>query len=68
MSATPPAEAAGIRFTVEQASKHYGKVSALERVDLEFPAGSTTALIGSSGSGKSTALRLLLGLDRKSGV
>jgi len=64
MSAELPAEAAGIRFTIEQASKHYGKVSALERVDLEFAAGSTTALIGSSGSGKSTVLRLLLGLEQ----
>jgi len=64
MSAELPAEAAGIRFTVEQASKRYGKVSALERVDLEFAAGSTTALIGSSGSGKSTVLRLLLGLEQ----
>src|SRR5574337_295961 len=64
MSATRPVDAtAGIRFTIEQASKHYGQVVALERIDLEFAAGSTTALIGSSGSGKSTVLRLLLGLE-----
>ncbi len=64
MPAAPPAEAAtGIRFTVEQASKHYGQVAALDRIDLEFGAGCTTALIGSSGSGKSTILRLLLGLE-----
>ncbi len=64
MPATPPAEGrAGIQFTIEQASKHYGRVAALDRVDLEFAAGSTTALIGSSGSGKSTVLRLLLGLE-----
>ena len=64
MPATRPAEAAtGIRFTVEQASKHYGPVVALDRIDLEFAAGRTTALIGSSGSGKSTVLRLLLGLE-----
>lgn len=64
MSAEPPAESSGIRFTIEQAGKHYGKVPALKRIDLEFAAGSTTALIGSSGSGKSTVLRLLLGLER----
>ena len=54
---------AGIAFAVEQASKCYGKVVALDRLDLDFAAGSTTALIGSSGSGKSTVLRLLLGLE-----
>ncbi|MEO6925314.1 MAG: ATP-binding cassette domain-containing protein [Rhodanobacter sp.] len=64
MSAVLRAEAAGIRFAIEQAGKRYGEVHALERIDLEFAAGSTTVLIGSSGSGKSTVLRLLLGLER----
>jgi osmoprotectant transport system ATP-binding protein len=63
MSVEPPAEPAGIRFTLEQAGKRYGPITALDRIQLEFAAGSTTALIGSSGSGKSTVLRLLLGLD-----
>ena len=63
MPVISPAEVASIRFTIEQASKHYGQLAALDRVDLEFPAGTTTALIGSSGSGKSTVLRLLLGLE-----
>ncbi|MEO8810854.1 MAG: ATP-binding cassette domain-containing protein [Rhodanobacter sp.] len=67
MSAAPTADTAGIRFTLERAGKHYGKVTALEPLDLEFAAGSTTALIGSSGSGKSTVLRLLLGLDPPDG-
>jgi osmoprotectant transport system ATP-binding protein len=65
MSAPPGVETtAGIAFTVERASKRYGKIRALDRIDLDFAAGSTTALIGSSGSGKSTVLRLLLGLDQ----
>ncbi|MEO6800893.1 MAG: ATP-binding cassette domain-containing protein [Rhodanobacter sp.] len=63
MSVDQPAETTGIRFSIEQADKHYGPVAALERIHLEFAAGSTTALIGSSGSGKSTVLRLLLGLE-----
>jgi osmoprotectant transport system ATP-binding protein len=33
-------------------------------VSLDFPAGSVTALIGGSGSGKSSLLRMLIGLDR----
>ena len=50
-------------FAMEHASKRYGSVLALDDISLAFAAGSTTALIGSSGSGKSTVLRLLLGLE-----
>jgi osmoprotectant transport system ATP-binding protein len=50
-------------FAVEHASKRYGSVVALDDISIEFAAGSTTALIGSSGSGKSSVLRLLLGLE-----
>jgi osmoprotectant transport system ATP-binding protein len=53
----------GIAFALEQASKRYDKVAALDRTSVAFAAGTTTALIGSSGSGKSTVLRLLLGLE-----
>ncbi|HEY0199827.1 MAG TPA: ATP-binding cassette domain-containing protein [Rhodanobacter sp.] len=56
-------EIAGIAFAIDNASKRYGELVALDRLSLDFAAGSTTALIGSSGSGKSTVLRLLLGLD-----
>ena len=57
------AEARRFGFALERVSKRYGAVAALKHVDIDFAAGSTTALIGSSGSGKSTVLRLLLGLD-----
>ncbi|WP_266182604.1 ATP-binding cassette domain-containing protein [Dyella humicola] len=52
-----------VAFALERVSKRYGSVVALDEVTLSFAAGSTTALIGSSGAGKSTVLRLLLGLD-----
>ncbi|WP_037089052.1 ATP-binding cassette domain-containing protein, partial [Rhodanobacter sp. OR444] len=55
--------AGGIAFALVQAGKRYGRLQALEQVTLAFAAGTTTALIGSSGSGKSTVLRLLLGLE-----
>lgn len=50
-------------FAMEHVSKRFGTVRALDDVTLAFAVGSTTALIGSSGSGKSTVLRLLLGLE-----
>lgn len=52
-----------IAFALEGVSKCFGAVPALSNVSLAFAAGTTTALIGSSGSGKSTVLRLLLGLE-----
>ena len=44
-----------------------GHVSALQGVDAEFAAGAVTAVVGPSGSGKSSLLRLLAALDRPSG-
>lgn len=43
---------------LEGLSLGYGSAPVLERTDLEFPAGSFTALLGPSGCGKSTVLHL----------
>ena len=43
-------------------TKRFGAAVALDRLSIEVPAGSTHVLLGSSGSGKSTVLRLVLGL------
>lgn len=45
-------------------TKRYGPQTVLDAVDLSIPAGKTTVLLGQSGCGKSTVLRLLLGLTR----
>ena len=38
----------------------YGKINILDKINLKIPAGKKTALVGFSGSGKSTILSLLL--------
>ena len=45
-----------------KAGKSFGSTVALQPTDLEIPANKTTVLIGLSGSGKSTILRLISGL------
>lgn len=50
----------------EQLTKHYGSITALERLDLDVGPGEIVGILGPNGSGKSTALRLLLGFLRPS--
>jgi osmoprotectant transport system ATP-binding protein len=49
-------------FALRGVRKRFGAVEALGGVDLDIPTGQMTVLIGSSGCGKSTVLRMLLGL------
>lgn len=44
-------------------SKRFGQCSVIRSLDLKIDAGSITALTGESGSGKTTILRLIAGLD-----
>ena len=53
----PPIRLTGI-------SHRYGRADALRQVDLEIPSGSTIAVIGPDGVGKSTLLALLSGTKR----
>ncbi len=46
------------------ATKRYGKVLALDAVNLEVRAGEVLAMLGPNGAGKTTAISLLLGLQQ----
>ncbi len=50
-------------LTVEQAVVRYGSLTAVDRVSLEVAPGEVMAVIGASGSGKSSLLRAVAGLE-----
>jgi len=43
-------------------AKHFGDLRAVDGIDLAVPAGSTYGFLGPNGSGKTTTIRVLLGL------
>ena len=51
------------RVELQQVSRHYGSVIAVEEVSFAVPDGEFWVLIGPSGCGKSTILRAIAGLD-----
>lgn len=51
----------------EHLTKHYGRSRALDDLNLSVERGEVFGLLGPNGSGKTTALRLLLGFLRPSG-
>lgn len=51
-------------FRTESLTKRYGRVLALDGLDLSVPAGEVFGFLGPNGAGKSTTIRLLLGLAR----
>ncbi|MCM3763722.1 ABC transporter ATP-binding protein [Neobacillus niacini] len=53
----------GAGLQVTQISKSFGSVSVLEKLDLTVQQGEFISIVGRSGCGKSTFLRLLAGLD-----
>ena len=47
---------------LDQVTKRFGSQLALDKVSLEVAPGTVFALLGENGAGKSTTIRLLLGL------
>jgi sulfate/thiosulfate transport system ATP-binding protein len=54
-------------IVVRNVSKSFGDFAALTDVSVEIPSGSLTALLGPSGGGKSTLLRVIAGLESPDG-
>jgi ABC-2 type transport system ATP-binding protein len=50
-----------------EVTKLFGKEVALNRVSLQVPSGSVFALLGENGAGKTTAIRIMLGLAEPDG-
>ena len=52
----------GLAIRTRGLSRHFGSIRAVENLELEIPAGIVFGFLGPNGSGKTTTIRLLLGL------
>ncbi|BBK36696.1 polyamine-transporting ATPase [Allostella sp. ATCC 35155] len=58
------ARGAALPITIRQVTKTYGRIHALDHVDLDIQSGEFLTLLGPSGSGKTTLLMVLAGFTR----
>lgn len=54
----------GMIIRLENITKKYGDVNALDNINLEFYRGKINILLGPSGAGKTTLLRIIAGLEK----
>jgi sulfonate transport system ATP-binding protein len=59
--------AAGLPVSLNGVAKAFGSRLVLEGIDLDIPAGQFVAIVGRSGGGKTTIMRLISGLDAPTG-
>jgi ABC-2 type transport system ATP-binding protein len=60
--AAGPAAQTSLAIETSGLAKHFGHVPAVDGIDLAVPSGSTYGFLGPNGSGKTTTIRVLLGL------
>src|SRR2546429_3409876 len=58
------AQKTGVAASVRGVSKHFKKTSVLENVSFDVAEGESLVLLGASGSGKTTILRIIAGLEQ----
>jgi len=61
-----PADGTGPRVVFERITRNFGDVEAVAGVDLELAPRETICLLGHSGCGKTTLMRIAAGLERQS--
>ena len=61
---TGPDRERTIAVRLDEVTKRFGELTALDSVTLQLEAGTMLALLGPSGCGKTTALRLIAGFER----
>src|SRR5262245_14586824 len=62
-----PATLTAAPAELRDATKRFGQLVALDRVNLTLEPGKLTAVLGPNGAGKTTAVKLLLGLSQPTG-
>ena len=62
--AATPVRRIGPAVVTKGLTKHYGELRAVEKIDIELPAGVVSGFVGPNGAGKTTTIQMLLGLIR----